>query len=114
MRINSLRETEDYKAAASALGSAEDDPEAVIILTSAYIERLLRLGETMVHAEFLSVGYWIDRITIALARLKCWREAEVWLERFFTLPERYQKGSSQSEQDSMKKRLERRRKMLAR
>ena len=80
-------------------------------LAAACIEELLEHGGTMVHTEHLNVGFWIDKITIALARLKRWDEAKGWLDRFFGLPERYRKGSSPSEQDSMRKRLERCRKM---
>lgn len=112
--INSLRDGEAYKAAWEALDRAKDDPETVVRLASAYTEKLLDRARTMVHTEHLNVGFWIDRITIALTRLKRWEDVAGWLERFFSLPERLQTGSSPSEQDSMRKRLGRCYKMLER
>ncbi len=112
--VNSLRAGEDYRAAWDALDRAKDDPEGVVIFAAPYVEKLLEHGKGMVLVEHLGIGYWIDKLTIALTRLKRWDEAMAWLDRYFTLPERYQKGSSPSEQDSMRKRLERCRKMQAR
>lgn len=112
--IHSHYQREDFKAAWDALDRAKDDPERVLLLVIPYVETLLSHGVTVVHTEYLHVGFWIDTITIALTRLKRWEEAERWLRRFFALPERYRMGNSPSEQDSMRKRLERCRKMLGR
>ena len=90
----------------------KDDPEAYLKLMVSHCEMLLELGHQMEHVEQLQIGSWIDRLTIALVRLKRWEEAERRLEAFFALPDRYRGRSSPSQLDSMKKRLERCRKMF--
>ena len=58
----------------------KNDPEAYLKLLMAHCEMLLELGHQMEHVEQLLVGSWIDRLTIALVRLKRWEEAERRLE----------------------------------
>ena len=99
----------------SRLGETEkNDPEAYLKLLMAHCEMLLELGHQMEHVEQLLVGSWIDRLSIALVQLKRWEEAERRLEAFFALPDRYRGRASPSQLESMRKRLERCRKMLGR
>ena len=83
-------------------------------LLMAHCEMLLELGHQMEHVEQLLAGSWIDRLSIALVQSKRWEEAERRLEAFFALSDRYRGRASPSELESMKKRLERCRKMLGR
>ena len=116
-----LRESEvfrrpDYTAAQQrafgAMDIAKENPEAAIEVFSGHCEYLLNLGRSMVHVQELQVGYWVDRLTGALVRLKRWREAQHWLQRYFALPQQYRGRSSQSEEDRLEKRLARCAKML--
>lgn len=106
----------EYKAAQQrafgAMGVAKANPEAAIKVFSEHCEYLLSLGRSMVHVQELQVGYWVDRLTGALVRLKRWREAQQWLQKYFALPERYRDRSSPSEEDRLEKRLSRCAKML--
>ena len=90
----------------------KDDPEAYVKMVEAHCEMLLEMGHRMEHVEQLQVGYWIDRLTVTLVRLKRWEEAERRLDAFFALPDRYRGRSSPSELESLSKRLQRCRKML--
>jgi hypothetical protein len=90
------------------------DPEGYLRLIVAHCELLLELSRQMEHVEQVQLGYWIDRLTITLVRLKRWDEAERQLEAFFALPDRYRGRSSPSELESLKKRLRRCRKTLGR
>ncbi|WP_437723620.1 J domain-containing protein [Sorangium sp. So ce861] len=106
-------EIEDLSAAAfAALRLSKDNPSAAASALQVLVERLLALGKVMVHVQELQVGYWIDKLSIALVRLKRWDEARHWIETYFELPERYRARSSPSEQECMQRRLERCRKML--
>ncbi|HET9177391.1 MAG TPA: hypothetical protein VFQ24_03450 [Terriglobia bacterium] len=116
-----LRESEvfrraEYTAAQrrafGAMDIAKANPEAAIKVFSEHCEYLLTLGRSMVHVQELQVGYWVDRLTGALVRLKRWREAQQWLQRYFALPQRYRDRSSPSEEDRLEKRLDRCAKML--
>lgn len=109
--VRTLHAGEDYRAAWDALDRAKDDPDGVVNLAAPYIEKMLGHGKEMVFVEHLGIGYWIDKLTIALTRLKRWDEAKAWLERFFALPERHQ-GLTVNGQEPMRKRLERCRKMI--
>ncbi|WP_438040241.1 hypothetical protein [Sorangium sp. So ce128] len=99
-------------AAFAALRLAKDNPSAAASALQTLVERLLALGKVMIHVQELQVGYWIDKLSIALVRLKRWDEARQWIETYFELPERYRARSSPSEQEGMQRRLERCRKML--
>lgn len=108
---NKLHERGDYKTLWAACDRGKEDPEGVVKLAAPYIEKLLGIGEKMELVEHLHVGIWYDNLTIALVRLKRWSEAQAHLERFYDLPERYRRGSNESDLESMRKRLERCRKM---
>jgi hypothetical protein len=101
------------EAAFAATDMTMTDPEGAIAVWKPHCELLMALGESMVHVEQLQLGYWIDRISAALVRVKRWDEAIGWLEKYYGLPERYRGRSSASEDERLKKRLERCRRKLA-
>ncbi len=91
------------------LGSKKVTPEEVIDSSKPYIEGLLKLGKTFhkKHTGELQVGYDINRLTTAYAKLKKWEEVVYWAELFFNLPKNYRDRSSEGEQEKIKKRLQR-------
>ena len=112
--IRSRRVSQSQSALFQAGEMERDDPVGYLRLIVAHCELLLELGHRMEHVEQLQIGYWIDRLSITLVRLKRWEEAEHRLEAFFALPDRYRGRASPSELESMRKRLHRCRKMLGR
>jgi hypothetical protein len=112
--LNSPRVKESERAVFEASDRTKDDPEGFLKVVGPHIEILVGLGERMEHVEQLQIGYWIDKQTVGLVRLKRWDEARRRLDAFFALPDRYRGRSSPSELDSMRKRLERCRKMTGR
>ncbi len=94
-------------AAFAAMEVAMADPVAAFQQFTSYCNLLLTLGKSMVHVQELQLGYRVDRLTATLVRLKRWREALDWLERYFALPKRYRDRSSPSEGARLQKRLAR-------
>jgi len=112
--LRSPRVSQSQSALFEAAETEKDDPEAYLKLIVAHCEMLLELGHQMEHVQELQIGSWIDRLSVTLVRLKRWEEAERRLEAFFALPDRYRGRASPSQLESMRKRLERCRKMLGR
>jgi hypothetical protein len=108
--IDSLR-APDVKAAQQAAFAAIDlaktNPEAAVDQFTNYCNLLLALGKSMVHVQELQLGYWVDRLTASLVRLKRWCEAREWLDRYLALSPRYRARSSPSEEERLRKRLAR-------
>jgi hypothetical protein len=105
--INALRAPEvkaAQSAAFAAIDVAKTNPEAAAQQFKSYCNLLLDLGQRMVHVQELQLGYWVDRLTATLVRLKQWREALEWLDRYFALPGLYRGRSSASEEDRLRKR----------
>jgi hypothetical protein len=100
------------EAAFAAMHLAKSDPEAALQQFTGYCNLLLDLGPSMVHVQELQLGFWVDRLTATLVRLKRWREALEWLERYFALPARYRGRSNPSEEAGLQKRLDRCAEML--
>lgn len=80
----------------------------------AYCRGLIQLGEELVYVENIQLGYWIDRLTGALVRLKEWNQSVDWLGIYFALPERYRLHSPSSVEERLRKRSERCRERLRR
>lgn len=113
--VNLLRtpEFEDSQGAAfAALDASKSTPEHTVEVLARHCERLIAMGDGMVHVEELQLGYWVDKLTIALTRLKRWEQSAEWLERYFSLSVRYRQRSSASEEGGMRRRLERCKKLL--
>jgi len=113
--IESLRAPEvkaAQQAAFAAMDVAKTNPEAAVQQFTSYCNLLLALGQSMVHVQELQLGYWVDRLTATLVRLKRWREALEWLQRYFTLPQPYRDRSGPSEEAHLQKRLARCAEML--
>lgn len=100
------------QAAFAAIDTVKANPQAAVQQFASYCSLLLDLGQSMVHVQELQLGYWVDRLTATLVRLKQWHEAHEWLQRYFALPKRYHDRSSPSEQGRLQKRLARCAEML--
>jgi hypothetical protein len=104
----STREMEkSQNAAFAATDYYKTKPARAVKVLETHCDRLLELGGSIIHVQELQLGYWVDRLTIALVYQKRWSEAKAWIERFLALPDRYRDRSCQSEQESLRKRLER-------
>lgn len=90
-------------------------PKEVINSSEPYIEGLLELGKIFhkKNTGELQVGYDINRLTTAYAKLKNWEKVKYWSDLFFNLPSNYHDRSSDGEQEKLRKRLERAEKALA-
>jgi transposase len=95
------------EAAFAASNLAKSDPEAALQQYATYCNLLLDIGRTMMHVQELQLSYWVNRLTTTLVRLRRWREAHDWIERYFALPERYRRRSNPSEEAVLRKRLDR-------
>lgn len=95
--------------------SASDDPAGFIRSHLPYVEGLIELGKKFNprHTGELQIGYCMNALTTAYAKIGNWEECEKWSQLFFDLPEEYRERSNSSEQASLKKRLERAKKMLS-
>lgn len=96
------------------LETKSPSPEMIIDSTEPYIEGLLELGRIFheKHTGELQIGYDIDRLTTAYAKIKNWKKVIFWGELFFSLPDNYRKRSSDGEQEKIRSRLERAIKIL--
>ena len=66
------------------------------------------LRKALVNIESMStyaIGYVINRITIAYAKIKNWSEVVYWGELYFNLPVHYRDRSTNSEKENIKKRI---------
>lgn len=79
-----------------------------------YCRGLIQLGEELVYVENIQLGYWIDRLTAALVRLKEWNQSADWLGIYFALPERCRLHSPSSVEERLRKRSEHCRERLRR
>lgn len=80
-------------------GKAEDTVVSVSALLEEMYCRLDRPG-----AKWLEIGHWTDRLTIDLVKLKRYREALTWIERFANLPEPAGRAAISSQLDAIEKR----------
>ncbi len=111
-RLDSLNASEVHDRAWRALDSSTGISERVCAIES-YCVALIELGERSVHVEHLQLGFWVDKLTAALAATSNWMSVTVWIERFFALPERYRGRSSHTEQKALRARLVRARARMA-
>lgn len=100
------------KRAFAAIDLAQDDIETATEHLRAHCELLLEVGEQVSDVQQVQLGYWVNRLTILLAKQKRWQEALDWLERFRALPDEYRGRSSDSELAALKNREARCRKAL--
>lgn len=84
-------------------------PEKVIETSELYLNGLLELGKIFhpKNVGELQIGYEIDRITIAYAKLKKWDRVMYWGDILFGLDVEYRNRSSKSDLEKIKKRIER-------
>lgn len=77
-----------------------------------YIDACLEFSKKTEHVEEFQICYWYDRLTVSLVKQKKWDEANDRLEQMFSLPDRFFQRSNRSEQETLRRRLARCRKML--
>lgn len=83
-------------------------PEEVIVTLEEYLKGLLEVGAKIhpKHTGELQIGWEINRITTAYAKLKNWEKVVYWSELFINFPSAYRDRSSSGEQEKIKARLE--------
>lgn len=84
-------------------------PETIIESLEPYLCELLKIGDQLhkKNTGELQIGYSINRITVAYAKIKSWEKVIYWGELFFNLPNNYRDRSPDSEQLNIQKRIER-------
>ena len=89
-------------------------PEEAIDCFQPYIEGLLKLGESFhpKNTGELQIGYKINKLTAAYGKIKQWDKVVYWCELFFDLPMHYRDRSTESEQNSIRKRQDRAKKLI--
>lgn len=89
--------------------SSKPSPEDVIRTSEKYLNEILILGKTfhLKNTGELQIGYEVNRITTAYAKLKNWKKAIYWAVLFFELPMNYRDRLSDGESATIKKRLAR-------
>jgi hypothetical protein len=94
--------------------SSNPSPEDVIKTSEKYLTEILILGKTFhpKNTGELQLGYEVNRITTAYAKLKDWKNAIYWAELIFELPINYRDRLSDTEASTIKKRLARCREKL--
>lgn len=87
-------------------------PEKVIASCKPYVEGLLDLGRRFHpnNVHMLSIGYDINRLTIAYGKLRQWEQVIYWGDLFFSLPIEYRRYDDGSE---IRKRLDRAKKIIS-
>lgn len=94
-------EVESIQAADQERQGKEDWKHDICLIVAALKPHIEQI------AKELQVGYWIDDISVALVKLRKWREARCWLELFFSLDPRYQGRLAEDEKERMVERLAR-------
>jgi hypothetical protein len=94
-------------------------PDIVINSVEPYLNYLLSCSngylEKKVYYPNVSdfqIGYGLNKLTAAYVKIKRWDKVIYWIELFFLLDEIYRERSSKSEQETLKKRLERAKTMV--
>ncbi len=103
----------DYKEV--WLETIDPSPEMIIDKTEPYLNELLKIGEKChkICTGELQIGYTINYITIAYAKIKKWDDVVRWGELFFSLPANYRDRSTKSDVQAIIKRIERAKKQMA-
>lgn len=83
-------------------------PEEVTKTLEEYLKGLLEVGVKIhpKHTGQLQIGWEINRITTAYAKLKNWERVVYWSDLFLNFPSAYRERSSSGEQEKIKSRLE--------
>lgn len=90
------------------LDSKSPTPEMVIDSSIPYIEGLLEIGKLFHEKNTgeLQIGYEINRLTTAYAKIKNWVKVKFWCEMFFNLPHNYRDRSPVGEQIKIRNRFD--------
>jgi hypothetical protein len=87
--------------------------EKIIAAVSALCEVMYDRA-TSAHDRSLEIGYWTDKLTIALAKLKRFDEALWWIRRFDDTPESIRGRDANGVLEALKKRKARCQSFLSR
>lgn len=102
-----------YKRARDIAWAGNQDPQAAVDAICELCEAMYGRVED-VGNEALDIGYWTDKLTVAMAKLKRFEDALCWLRRFETLPDSVRDRTSRGVLASLSKRKVRCEKELAR
>lgn len=91
----------------------EKDPEKIVAAVSALCEGMYDRA-TNAHDRSLEIGYWTDKLTIALVKLKRFDEALHWIQRYDDTPESIKGRDANGVLDALKKRKARCQSILSR
>ena len=105
--IEQLKNSEIGKAREKVIYESKVEPKMIIENLLPHIKAMLELGEklTIKNTGELQIGYDINVLTTAYAKLKDWQNVKYWIQLFFNLPINYRDRSSNGEQEKLKKRL---------
>lgn len=83
------------------------DPSDLIKVYEPYLLEILKVGK-LIHIKNtsqLQIGYEINKLTTALAKISSWEKVIHWSELFFNLDENYRNSSPKGEQEKILARL---------
>jgi hypothetical protein len=101
-QTNAFHESDVYATARNAVWKIKT-PDAVVSGVAPLCEALF--DQTLKHGDrSLQVAYWIDKLTIALVKLKQFEEARRWIQRYDDLPAAVKYRDTGSVLQSLKKR----------
>lgn len=105
--LKKYQKTSVAKARSQAWLKSAKKPEKVIETSEPYLLGLLEVGKSFHPRNVgeLQIGFEIDRITVAFAKLNNWGKVIYWSELFFNLDASYRERSSRGEQEKIEKRL---------
>lgn len=92
-----------YKNAQNAAWAKEKDPEAIVNAVSALCEEMYARIDSG-SADVFEIGYWTDKLTIQLVKLRRFEEALRWLERFDRAPQPIRKRTGGGVANALEKR----------
>ncbi|HVR46929.1 MAG TPA: DnaJ domain-containing protein [Candidatus Binatia bacterium] len=100
-----FHDSEPYKRARDATWQ-EKGPEAVVTAASALCDAMYERA-VQTRDDSLEIGYWTDKLTIALVKLKRFDDALSWLRRFDDAPEAMKVRTARSVLDALHRRRSR-------
>lgn len=79
------------------------DPDEIVVAVSALCEAMYDRA-AYAHDRSLEIGYWTDKLTIALVKLKRFEEAFRWIQRYDDTPESVKGRDATGVLEALKKR----------
>jgi hypothetical protein len=103
---HAFRESPVYKRATAATWAKDKDPEVIVGAVAELCEAIYRRAADSPD-DAMDVGYWTDKLTANLVKLRRFPEALSWLERFEAAPTLMRARCAAGVSATMRKRLER-------